>query len=228
MGRLFLPKPTSPIARAQALRFHNRMKAAGKDIPHFFDEDGVRFYIDRDGKGNQNFRNLGSKLAVEAGRQQRAAERTPTIQDYTDVYGPKLGKQLFKTERRRLSQMYSNYNPATQDIDHIDSMASGGMNISRNLRPMDSRQNRSEGARKLTSTQKTAVLSGAPDVKTAIQQQGPVMTTAQTNKYLQTGSAWMLNAANVLGYNSNGLAKMQERLVNERQALPAPRFPLVD
>jgi len=39
MGRLFLPKPTTPIARAQALRFHNRMKALGRDIPHFFDED---------------------------------------------------------------------------------------------------------------------------------------------------------------------------------------------
>ena len=228
MGRLFLPKPTSPIAKAQALRFHNRMKEAGRDIPHFFDEDGVRFYIDRNGRGDQYFRNLGSKLAVEASRQERAAERTPTVQDYTDVYGPKLGKQLFKTERTRLSQVYSNYDPKTQDIDHIDSMASGGMNISRNLRPMDSSKNRSEGARRLTPTQKTAVLSGAPDVKTAIKQQGPVMTTTQTNKYLETGSAWMLNAASVLGYDSSKLVQMQERLVNERQVLPAPRFPLVD
>jgi hypothetical protein len=238
MGRLFLPKPTNPIAKAQALRFHNRQVSLGKEIPHFFDENGVRFYIDRRGAssgGGQYFRNLGSKLAVEAGRQQRAAERTPTIEDYQSVYGDKLGKDLFKAERIRLSQMYSNYNPSTQDIDHIDSMASGGMNISRNLRPMDASKNRSEGARKLTPEQKTAVLSGAPDVRTAIRQQGPVMTTQQTNKFLDTGKAWIQNAAAALGYIGSGLAydskemvQQQEQAINEGSPLPAPHISLVD
>ena len=190
------PKPSIE----EAIKIHNLAKKLKQPIPHFFDEDGILFYLDRTGKqagGRQYFRNLGAKLSAEAKRKALKNKRTPTHDLYVKVYGDKTGTELFKQEQLDLKQIYTNTPTATHDVDHINSMASGGVHHSRNLRPQESSLNRSEGARGLNVDQKNALML-ADDVEDHIRLQGPAVTAAMRDQITSKVMPRAFNRASVL------------------------------
>ena len=150
-----MPKPTTPEAKRLALEFHNKQVQRNRPIPHFYDEEGNRFYVDRNGKGDQYFRNSGSKQKSVAARSERLKAATPTLADYQAGYpnNPELAKELFDTEQAEVSAIYAANDPDFDDVDHIHSAKDGGRNMAYNMRSQNSSINRSEGARNLTPEQ---------------------------------------------------------------------------
>lgn len=74
-------------------------------------------------------------------------------QMYIDAFGEQTGKNLYKEEKAAQKSLKLQQKPGL-DIDHIDSLADGGPDASRNQRLMDSLQNQKEGARKLPDFKK--------------------------------------------------------------------------
>ncbi len=197
----------------EAVKIHKLAQELGQPIPHFFDDDGVLFYLDRNGKkagGNQYFRNLGAKLSAEAKRKALKNKRTPTLDLYTRVYGEKTGTDLYKTEQAKLKHIYTTTPTATHDVDHINSMASGGVHHSRNLRPQESALNRSEGARGLTPEAKNALML-ADDVEDQIRLQGPPVISRIRDQIASNHMPRAFNRASVLrGMNANIMGVLPE------------------
>ena len=193
------PKYVKPSIE-EAIQIHNKAKELGAPIPHFFDENGILHYVDRRGKqagGDQYFRNLGAKLSAEAKRKALKNKRTPTHDLYVRKFGEKTGTELFKQEQIDLKQIYTNTPTATHDVDHINSMASGGVHHSRNLRPQESSLNRSEGARGLSADQKNALML-ADDVEDHISLQGPRVIAATRDQIASKNMPRAFNRSSVL------------------------------
>ena len=193
------PKYPKPSVK-EAIQIHNKAKELGTPIPHFFDENGILFYLDRTGRqagGNQYFRNLGAKLSAEAKRKALKNKRTPTHDLYVRVYGDKTGTELFKQEQIDLKRIYTNTPTATHDVDHINSMASGGVHHSSNLRPQESSLNRSEGARGLSADQKNSLML-ADDVEDQIRLQGPRLIDSTRDQIASKNMPRAFNRSSVL------------------------------
>ena len=147
--------PRDSVTLQQAIDLHNKAKISGQEPPHFVDKNGQRFYVDRRGKssgGGQYLRNLGAKLATEAARKAQKKGQTPTLEHYIEAFNGnvELATALYKNEKENLKKLYGFTDSDIYDLDHINSMASGGVHHSRNLRPQEKSQNRSEGARQLS------------------------------------------------------------------------------
>ena len=182
--RQILPFPTTFKDRLKAQIDHQTARDKNLPIPHFIKDDGTLHYWDNKGGGKLGLNNLGIKLSNEAKRLAKKKGATPTLEMFTEAYGEKLGKQLFNREKLKLKQIYTTTPSSTHDIDHINSMASGGVHHSSNLRMQNNSRNRSEGARGLTPYQRTSLmLTSTPQDQIRIQ--GPQVTPRRRQQILQ-------------------------------------------
>tara|TARA_R100001463_G_scaffold105841_2_gene160390 strand:- start:12 stop:809 length:798 start_codon:yes stop_codon:yes gene_type:complete len=170
----------------EATLLHNEAKRLKQPIPHFRDETGALHYIDRRGKssgGGQYFRDLASKLQTEATRKALKTYQTPTLQMYIDEFGYKKGAELYSEEIKKRQAIYKSTDSSTHDVDHIHSMASGGVHHSRNLRSQPLGDNRSDGARGLPLEAKNALML-ADNPRDQIKLQGPALIQKHAQQYI--------------------------------------------
>ena len=149
-----LSYPKNKEERQLCIQKHLRNKKEGKPIPYFL-KDGNICYLDNkeqysDGSIRYAFRNINSKFANGAARRAWKLGQTPQLNHYISVFGEELGREVFKEEQLKIRQIYKDTPSATHDVDHIHSLASGGLHHSSNLIPLESCLNVSEGARILS------------------------------------------------------------------------------
>lgn len=152
MTRLILPFPETPQQRKRYIDLHLECQRLGKKIPHF-EKNGNRYYIDNKGYGKFGFNNLSTKLCNESNRRGAKLQATPKLSDYIQVFGEDLGKFLHKDEQLKLKKLFKN-SPPDCHLDHIHSLASGGVHHTSNLMYLHMFTNMSEGARILSHTAK--------------------------------------------------------------------------
>ena len=153
-----LPYPKNKEERQLCIQKHLSNKKDGKPIPYFL-KDGNLCYLDNkeeysDGSIRYAFRNINSKLANCAARRAWKLGQTPQITHYISVFGEELGRKVFKEEQLKIRQIFKDTPSATHHVDHIHSLALGGLHHSSNLIPLESYLNLSEGARMLSTSVK--------------------------------------------------------------------------
>jgi len=101
-------------------------------------------------------------------------------EDYIKAFGVEAGTAAWETEKTNTNLLKSQQTPGF-DIDHIQSVANGGVDGSRNKRLLESVINQSEGARTLSHLQRRALgLEGGPE--TYIKTNGPWATQEMNEK----------------------------------------------
>ena len=188
----------------EAIQIHNEAKRTGSPIPHFIDKDGRLSYLDRRGAssgGGQYFRDLGAKLATEARRKALKTDQTPTKAMYVEAYGAENGLKLYNEEQSKLKNIYSNNDSRVNDVDHIHSMASGGVHHSRNLRSQPLADNRADGARGLSERQKRDLLL-ADNPQDQIRLQGPELLEIRKQQVLEKTRPRQYNGRRVVTLGS--------------------------
>ena len=102
--------------------------------------------------------------------------------DYIKAFGVEAGTAAWETEKTNTKLLKSQQTPGF-DIDHIQSVANGGVDGSRNKRLLESIINQSEGARTLSKAQRRALgLEGGPE--TYIKTNGPWATKEMNEKII--------------------------------------------
>ena len=179
------PYPEDKEARRKALDLHKQAKRKEKPIPHFIRNDDPTDIHYWEGKGHKEIRliNKNLKNARTAKRDASKRGQTPTQKTYTDAWGEETGKRLYLDENNKTKGVYQSNNVLTNDVDHIDSLADGGIHGSRNLRSHDSSINRREGRRRLTPELKRQLMVEG-NIETYVRTQGPLLTTSQREKLL--------------------------------------------
>jgi|TARA_A200000159_G_C7206275_1_gene290140 hypothetical protein len=173
--------PTDKADLATTKDLHLKFKAKGEAVPYFKDSEGRLFYWDNKGKGRYSLKNLGDKYAENAAYRSRKLAATATEADYQKAWG-KLGKEMMAIEKRTVRDIYRN-NKLGQDVDHIQSLKSGGIHHSNNLRSISSQENRSRGNQDIGSKAKTNLMIGDTPMDT-IKLQGPRPTSEIVSKIL--------------------------------------------
>ena len=173
--------PTDKADLATTKDLHLKFKAKGEAVPYFKDSEGRLFYWDNKGKGRYSLKNLGDKYAENAAYRSRKLAATATEADYQKAWG-KLGKEMMAIEKRTVRDIYRN-NKLGQDVDHIQSLKSGGNHHSNNLRSISSQENRSRGNQDIGSKAKTNLMIGDTPMDT-IKLQGPRPTSEIVSKIL--------------------------------------------
>ena len=173
--------PTDKADLATTKDLHLKFKAKGEAVPYFKDSEGRLFYWDNKGKGRYSLKNLGDKYAENAAYRSRKLAATATEADYQKAWG-KLGKEMMAIEKRTVRDIYRN-NKLGQDVDHIQSLKSGGVHHSNNLRSISAQENRARGNTDIGSKAKTNLMIGDTPMDT-IKLQGPKPTSEIVNKIL--------------------------------------------
>ena len=173
--------PTDKADLATTKDLHLKFKAKGEAVPYFKDSEGRLFYWDNKGKGRYSLKNLGDKYAENAAYRSRKLAATATLADYQKAWG-KLGKEMMAIEKRTVRDIYRN-NKLGQDVDHIQSLKSGGVHHSNNLRSISASENRSRGNQDIGSKAKTNLMIGDTPMDT-IKLQGPRPTSEIVSKIL--------------------------------------------
>tara|TARA_X000001036_G_C20407984_1_gene695764 strand:- start:42 stop:761 length:720 start_codon:yes stop_codon:yes gene_type:complete len=173
--------PTDKADLATTKDLHLKFKAKGEAVPYFKDSEGRLFYWDNKGKGRYSLKNLGDKYAENAAYRSRKLAATATEADYQKAWG-KLGKEMMAIEKRTVRDIYRN-NKLGQDVDHIQSLKSGGVHHSNNLRSISAQENRSRGNQDIGSKAKTNLMIGDTPMDT-IKLQGPRPTSEIVSKIL--------------------------------------------
>ena len=173
--------PTDKADLATTKDLHLKFKAKGEAVPYFKDSEGRLFYWDNKGKGRYSLKNLGDKYAENDAYRSRKLAATATEADYKKAWG-KLGKEMMAIEKRTVRDIYRN-NKLGQDVDHIQSLKSGGVHHSNNLRSISAQENRSRGNQDIGSKAKTNLMIGDTPMDT-IKLQGPRPTSEIVSKIL--------------------------------------------
>ena len=161
-----------------------RLRAEGKSQPDL-EFGGQKYFLDNKGEkwGGWRLRNRGSHSAQGSKRRAMQRDAVPTKQDYQEVYGKRRGAQLFQQYKKDMARIWATRGTIRMDVDHMNSLASGGIEHPLNLRLQESSRNRSEGARVLTPEQKNALML-ADTKKDQISVQGPKTTPRQRQQIL--------------------------------------------
>jgi len=93
--------------------------------------------------------NPAKRKAASGARRAREKAASYSIDDYIEVYGDKLGPELFGIHKELVEKVYRAAEEGF-DVDHIASLAAGGTHHPLNLRIQNASRNRSEGARYLS------------------------------------------------------------------------------
>ena len=143
--RSYFVYPKTKEERREAFTVFKFAREQKIQQPQYLDENGTIWRWDNKGNGRFGLIQTNKKLARNARDRARRLELSLTEQDFEEAF-PGKGRDLYLAEKARIEEIYANAND-TEDVDHIWSMNSGGLNVSQNLRPLPSVQNRAEGDR---------------------------------------------------------------------------------
>ena len=184
--------PKSPVPqeiRDPYIQQGLELRKQGKTQPDL-EYNGVKYFLDNKGEkwGGWRLRNRGSHSAQGSKRRANLREAVPTKEDYQRIYGKRKGAYLYADYKKEMSRIWSSRGTPGMDVDHMNSLASGGVEHPNNMRLQNSKQNRSEGARKMTKYQKTSMMV-ADNVPDQIKVQGPKPTPRQRQVIMGGGVA---------------------------------------
>ena len=143
--RSYFVYPKTKEERREAFTLFEFAREQKIQQPQYLDENGTIWRWDNKGKGRFGLIQTNKKLARNTRDRARRLELSLTEQDFEKAF-PGKGKNLYLAEKQRIEEIYANAND-TEDVDHIWSLNSGGLNVSQNMRPLPSVQNRAEGDR---------------------------------------------------------------------------------
>lgn len=184
--------PKSPVPqeiRDPYIQQGIELRKQGKTQPDL-EYNGVKYFLDNKGEkwGGWRLRNRGSHSAQGSKRRANLRKAVPTKEDYQRIYGKRKGAYLYADYKKEMSRIWSSRGTPGMDVDHMNSLASGGVEHPNNMRLQNSKQNRSEGARKMTKYQKTSMMV-ADSVPDQIKLQGPKPTPKQRQRIMRGGAA---------------------------------------
>ena len=143
--RSYFVYPKTKEERREAFTLFEFAREQKIQQPQYLDENGTIWRWDNKGKGRFGLIQTNKKLARNARDRARRLELSLTEQDFEEAF-PGKGRDLYLAEKQRIEEIYADTND-TEDVDHIWSLNSGGLNVSQNLRSLPSVQNRAEGDR---------------------------------------------------------------------------------
>jgi|TARA_R100000149_G_scaffold49192_1_gene20150 hypothetical protein len=164
-----------------------RLRKEGKKQPDL-EYNGVKYFLDNKGKnhGGWRLRNRGSHSAQGSKYRANKREAVPTKADYQRIYGKRKGAYLYADYKKEMARIWSSRGTPGMDVDHMNSLASGGVEHPNNMRLQNSTKNRSEGARKMTPAQKNGMMV-ADSIDNQIKVQGPKPTPRMRMKIMNGG-----------------------------------------
>lgn len=170
-SRTYFAYPTTPEERNEAKSFYYLAKQHNLQRPQYLDDNGTVWRWDN--KGNDTLQLIQSALkSARNGRDKaRRVDLSLTVDNFEQAF-PGKGQELYNAEKARIDEIYKLADDS-QDVDHIWSMANGGFHVSNNLRPLDSKQNRSEGNRPIPSELEQAAYMMADNKQDQVRLQGP-------------------------------------------------------
>lgn len=177
--------PRSPVPeeiRRKYIQEGLKLRSEGKSQPDL-EYNGRSYYLDNKGNGTYGLNDRAVKYANEAARRAGKLNATPKLSDYIEAYGPELGKKQYAIYREQMRRIYNTVGTPNMDVDHMNSLADGGIEHFNNLRLQNSSKNRSEGARKLPLDKKNGLMV-ANSIRDQILMQGPRMTPLQRQMFL--------------------------------------------
>lgn len=216
-SRTYFSYPTTPDERRAAFTTFEFAKENNLQRPQYLDDTGNVWRWDNKGNGKHGLINTDLKSARNGRDKARRVGLSLTADNYEDAF-PGMGQELYDAEKARIDQIYKSADDS-QDVDHIWSMSNGGLNVSNNLRPLDSRQNRSEGNRPIPSDVEQAAYMMADTKQDQVRLQGPRFPQgSRTELFYQGGkvAVRLLNRSNpiVNGHDLFMAGKNGEDLAN--------------
>ena len=179
----YFVKPVNADEMDKAWNVFQYSKENNLPRTQYIDSTGTIWRWDNKGKGGNKKSHGGHTLIRTAGKLARNSNRRAlklnqsfTEADFEKAW-PGRGADLFKAEQDRIKEIYASAK-GDQDIDHIWSLKSGGFQISNNLRPLDAKQNRSEGDRGVPDADMQTALMLAHTKADQARLQGPRLPAA--------------------------------------------------
>lgn len=176
--RSYLSYPQTQSEREAALAAH--MFAIENDLqrPQFINENGTIHRWDpkgktKDGRTRYGLIQTDLKLQRNARDRARRLDGALTVSDFEAAW-PGKGSALYAAEKNKLDQIYKETEDY-EDVDHIWSLASGGLHASANLRALLAEQNRAEGDRGEPSPLMQTAYMLARDKLDQVRLQGPAV-----------------------------------------------------
>ena len=163
--------PTNPEERKQAFTVFQFARENKIQQPQYIDDNGTVWRWDNKGNGKFALIQTNKKLARNARDRARRLETSLSAEDFEEAF-PGKGAELYAAEVARIEEIYANATE-DEDVDHIYSLGSGGLNVSQNLRPLDAAQNRAEGDRGRPSELEMSAFMLADTKADQVRLQGP-------------------------------------------------------
>ena len=181
-SRTYFAYPTTPEERKAAFTTFEFAKENNLQRPQYLDDTGDVWRWDNKGNGTHGLISTNLKSARNGRDRARRVGLSLTAEDYEQAW-PGKGQELYAAEKARIEEIYASADDS-QDVDHIWSLANGGLNTSNNLRPLDSRQNRSEGNRPIPSQLEQSARMIADNIQDQVLLQGPRLTANSTLEFI--------------------------------------------
>ena len=169
--RSYFVYPKTKEERREAFTLFEFAREQKIQRPQYLDENGTIWRWDNKGEGRFALIQTNIKLARNARDRARRLKLSLTEQDFEEAF-PGKGRDLYLAEKARIEEIYANADD-TEDVDHIWSMNSGGLNVSQNMRPRKSVLNRSEGDRGIPEPALQNALMLADNKADQVRLQGP-------------------------------------------------------
>ena len=186
--------PASPVPQEIRQRYIQDgldLRKQGKSQPDL-EHNGQKYFLHNKGAnhGGWRLKHRGTHSAEGSKRRANLREAVPKKEDYQRIYGKRKGAYLYADYKKEMKRIWSSQGAPGMDVDHMNSLASGGVEHPNNMRLQNKTQNRSEGARKMTKYQKTSMMV-ADTVPDQIKVQGPKTTPKQRQIIMGGGVATM-------------------------------------
>lgn len=202
--------PNDVLARYR--KFVNHAKTNGLPIP-YLEYEGKRYYYQSRGRGLVD---LSTKLGAVAAKTAREEAKTPSLKDYTDVFGPEKGPQMYQEEQAALKAIKpgikGSKTPKGYSRGHIRADAEGGFWHTRNLKLENTVRNAQQRQQVIPKTVEQVLNLHGTTNKEHIALQGPETTPLQRQGLLAgktNVSRFSLKGIdNVKGFISTQLSNM--------------------
>lgn len=184
--------PASPVPQEIRKRYIQEgleLRKQGKSQPDL-EYNGETYFLHNKGAnhGGWRLKHRATHSAEGSRRRANLRDAVPTKEDYQRIYGKRKGAYLYADYKKEMKRIWASQGTPGMDVDHMNSLASGGIEHPNNMRLQNSRQNRSEGARQMTPYQKTSMMV-ADNVTDQIKVQGPKPTPKQRQRIMRGGAA---------------------------------------
>jgi 5-methylcytosine-specific restriction endonuclease McrA len=189
-SRTYFAYPTTSDERKAAFTTFEFAKENNLQRPQYLDDTGNVWRWDNKGNGEHRLINTNTKSARNGRDRARRVGLSLTADDYEQAW-PGKGQELYAAEKTRIEEIYASADDS-QDVDHIWSLANGGLNTSNNIRPLDSRQNRSEGNRPIPTELEQAAYMMADNKQDQVRLQGPRISSNSTLQLVFNGGKAVL------------------------------------